>query len=91
MMYYLPWVLLVIVSVWAALAGFFWGLSNGQFSDQQRARYLPLRDLGPMPDLNGSRPHRELLVLFSLLGIALFSIGITIYIIFTHTPGGFKD
>ena len=25
------------------LAGFFWALRNGQFSDQDRARYLPLR------------------------------------------------
>ncbi len=85
MMYYLPWVLLVIVSIWAALAGFFWGLSSGQFSDQQRARYLPLRDSGPFPEVEGHRPNRELAVLFSVFGVALFSIGITIYIIFTHT------
>ncbi|MCF8105769.1 MAG: cbb3-type cytochrome oxidase assembly protein [Desulfohalobiaceae bacterium] len=25
-----------------SLAVFFWALNNGQFSDQQRARYLPL-------------------------------------------------
>ncbi len=87
-MYYLPWVLLVIVSVWAALAGFFWGLSNGQFSDQQRARYLPLRDLSGAPEANRARPNWEMAVLFSLLGIALFSIGITIYIVITHTRMG---
>ncbi len=88
MMYYLPWVLLVIVSVWAALAGFFWALSNGQFSDQQRARYLPLRDLRETPDLKRARPNREVAVLISLLGVALFSIALTIYVILTHTNGG---
>ena len=42
--YYLPWVLLIVVSLWVSLAGFFWALRHGQFSEQERARYLPLRD-----------------------------------------------
>jgi cbb3-type cytochrome oxidase maturation protein len=43
MSYYLPWILLLAAGLGASFAGFFWALRNGQFSDQDRARYLPLR------------------------------------------------
>ncbi len=43
MSYYLPWILLLAAGLGLSFAGFFWALRNGQFSDQDRARYLPLR------------------------------------------------
>lgn len=47
---YLPlWVLLVAFSLYFTLMAFFWGLQSGQFSDQERARFLPLRDAGLPP------------------------------------------
>jgi cbb3-type cytochrome oxidase maturation protein len=47
---YLPlWIILVAFSLWFTLMAFFWGLQSGQFSDQERARFLPLRDAGPTP------------------------------------------
>jgi cbb3-type cytochrome oxidase maturation protein len=43
---YLPfWLILVVFSLTASLAAFLWGLKSGQFSDQDRARYLPLGDI----------------------------------------------
>ena len=43
MSYYVPWICLLAAGLGVSFAGFFWGLANGQFSDQDRARYLPLR------------------------------------------------
>ncbi len=43
-MYFPVWMILVAFSLGISLAAFFWGLHSGQFSDQERARYLPLRD-----------------------------------------------
>jgi hypothetical protein len=41
--YYLFWVLLVCASLWASMGGFLWAHRHGQFRQQERARYLPLR------------------------------------------------
>ena len=41
--YYLPWIMLVVISLWVSLAAFFWAFRHGQLADQERARYLPLR------------------------------------------------
>jgi len=48
-MYFPLWIILVAFSLLASLAAFFWGLQSGQFSDQERARFLPLRDALPAP------------------------------------------
>ena len=46
-MYY-PFFIIYIVSGFVlSLVVFFWALRNGQFKDQGRARFLPLRD-GPV-------------------------------------------
>ncbi|MFZ2448193.1 MAG: cbb3-type cytochrome oxidase assembly protein CcoS [Syntrophobacteraceae bacterium] len=41
-MYYAGWLFLVGISLAVSLAAFLWGLRSGQFSDQDRARFLPL-------------------------------------------------
>lgn len=41
-MYYAGWLFLVVISLAVSLVAFVWGLRSGQFSDQDRARYLPL-------------------------------------------------
>jgi len=41
---YFSWILLVVCSLAVGLAAFLWALHDGQFSDQNRARYLPLLD-----------------------------------------------
>ncbi len=69
MIYYIPWVLLIAASLAARLVGFIWALRNGQFSDQQRARYLALRD-EPIPaaEKESSRISREVYFLLFILG-----------------------
>lgn len=54
MTYVLGWFGLVTISLAISLAAFVWALKNGQFSEQHRLRYLPLRDEecsapGPLP------------------------------------------
>ncbi len=71
MIYYLPWILLMAVSVVASLSLLIWGFRSGQFSEQERARYLPLRDASTHEPV--SRPHRltkEVYVLLALIGSA---------------------
>jgi cbb3-type cytochrome oxidase maturation protein len=48
-MYFPGWIILVAFSLLISLLAFFWGLQSGQFSDQERARFLPLRDGLPQP------------------------------------------
>ena len=48
-MYFSAWMILIAFSLGASLMAFLWGLQSGQFSDQDRARYLPLRDMPPQP------------------------------------------
>ena len=69
-MYDLPWTILVILSLWVSLMGFIWALKSGQFSDQERARYLPLRDeIDFAPVKNPAKFSVEVYVLFAILGI----------------------
>lgn len=42
MIYYLAWLILMIVGLTVSVFLFIWALETGQFSDQVRARYLPL-------------------------------------------------
>ena len=86
--YYLPWVLLIVVSLWVSLAAFFWALKHGQFSEQERARYLPLRsEISPPLIPHASKPTREVYALLGVLcmgGLALLVVLITVL----FRPGG---
>ena len=56
MIYYAGWLFLVGISLAASIAAFIWALRAGQFSDQDRARYLPLgKDLLTEPMMTASR------------------------------------
>jgi len=56
MIYYAGWLFLVGISLLASIAAFIWALRAGQFSDQDRARYLPLgKDLLSEPIRAASR------------------------------------
>lgn len=69
-MYYLSWTLLVIISLWVSVAGFIWALKSGQLAEQNRARYLPLRDENSFaPVRNPGKFPVEVYVLLSILGI----------------------
>ena len=48
-MYYPYFITYMIVGFTISLVVFFWALKNGQFKDQQRARYLPLEEEAEPP------------------------------------------
>ena len=73
-MYY-GWITLVAVSLWVSLVAFIWALRSGQFSDQGRARYLPLRSgLSPAPAKNPSKLTVEVYALLFIGGIGLLGL-----------------
>lgn len=72
-MYFSYWIILVALSLGVSLLAFVWGLCNGQFSDQTRARYLPLGDqsVSPPPACPaGAKIERCALVFIALLGLS---------------------
>jgi len=73
-MYFFGWITLVVISLWVSLVAFIWALRAGQFSDQARARYLPLRrELSIPPDRNPSRLTAEVYVLLFIGAIGLLA------------------
>jgi cbb3-type cytochrome oxidase maturation protein len=68
-MYFPFWLVLVVFSLTASLAAFFWGLKSGQFSDQKRARYLPLGDIRPQAVIK--EPSKWTIEVYVLLFIGL--------------------
>ncbi len=88
-MYYLPWVFLVVASLWVSLAAFFWGLKSGQFSDQTRARFLPLRDEAISPGLkNPPQPSLEVYLLLGILGLGCLILAFTLFLALSSQPSG---
>jgi cbb3-type cytochrome oxidase maturation protein len=87
--YYLPWILLIVASLWVSLAAFFWALKHGQFSDQERARYLPLRDeviLAPLP--RPSKRTREVYALLVVLCMGVLGLLVTLIAVVLRPGGG---
>lgn len=83
-MYYIVWIILVAISLWFSLIGFFWAVRTGQFSDQERARYLPLVGEDLMAEVrNPSRWSREVYAVLIILGIGLlvllFTVGMVLF------------
>jgi cbb3-type cytochrome oxidase maturation protein len=79
-MLYSAWLVLVALSLGVSLAAFIWGLRNGQFTDQDRARYLPLREGIAAGTL--TRPKRRLLEVHVLLFAGALSIAALIIALF---------
>ncbi len=72
---YTYWISLVTISLWVSLVAFVWALRNGQFSDQGRARYLPLTDEFPQqPVAHPSKLTVEAYALFFV--VLLGALGI---------------
>jgi cbb3-type cytochrome oxidase maturation protein len=72
---YTCWIILVTISLFISLVAFVWALRSGQFSDQGRARYLPLGDDFPLQHVRDpSKRNPEAYVLLSI--IILGSLGI---------------
>jgi cbb3-type cytochrome oxidase maturation protein len=81
-MFYLGWLMLIAVGVGVSLGVFVWALKTGQFSDQQRARFLPLKNEQlEMPQAQPLPSEVYALILVVILGIIFFlsTITLTIY------------
>jgi cbb3-type cytochrome oxidase maturation protein len=78
-MYYPYFILYMAAGLIISLAVFFWALKSGQFNDQQRARYLPLKDL-PEPQAEG-KPGPGRLEFYSLWILAGVGLVITAWVL----------
>lgn len=75
-MYFPYFIAYITIGLVIALIVFFWALRNGQFQDQQRARFLPLEKEGEMSGAKASRWKRyEIYLLFFLAAAGLISSG----------------
>jgi cbb3-type cytochrome oxidase maturation protein len=74
-MFFVSWVLLIAAGLLISLGVFFWALRSGQFSDQERARYLPLADGFPLPVVeNPAKLSREVYALLFAVGLGLLAM-----------------
>ena len=87
-MFYLGWILLTATGILSSIAVFIWALRAGQFSDQGRARYLPLGDGFPnAPVKNPSRLSLEVYVLVLVFVIGLLAMAASVALTFFHLKG----
>ena len=71
-MYYPYFIAYMAAGFVISIVVFFWALNNGQFKDQQRARYIPLEsDLNTKPAKASRFARIETIALFSLVCIVL--------------------
>ena len=83
MIYYAGWLYLVAVSLIVSIAAFIWALRDGQFSDQERARYLPLgKDLLSEPiaavSRTKSRVHSAFLCFIAAAAFIAFAAALAL-------------
>jgi len=81
--YYAGWLFLVVISLIVSVAAFMWGLRTGQFSDQERARFLPLgKDLlsEPVPAVSRMKQkfHAVSICVITATALAAFAAALTI-------------
>jgi len=70
-MYFPYFATYMVLGLAAGIGVFWWALKNGQFTDQERARYLPLED-EPAPPVAATRFNRlEAWILMALIGAGL--------------------
>ena len=84
-MYYPYFVTYILTGVIIGLLVFVWALKNDQFSDQQRARFLPLEDKNPGVIKQNFRGRIELVLIFflAIAGI-ISSFAIIAYALLSH-------
>ena len=84
-MYYIVWIILIAISLWISLVGFLWAFRTGQFSDQGRARYLPLTGEFSLPEVkNPSKLSIEVYVLLSIITIGILTMIGSVLLILSH-------
>ena len=89
MAYLFPWIFLILGSLVAGIGLFVWAYHNGQFSDQGRARYLPLRGLNPGTANRGqTSPTKKPYELIGLLAGAIAVFLFTLVLVLLNGKGG---
>ncbi len=82
-MYYPFFLTYILTGVIIGGGVFFWALKSGQFSDQQRARFLPLEDIGPQAGTTSHKAGFQIYIIFSLaLAAILASFALIGYALF---------
>ncbi|MDA3917060.1 MAG: cbb3-type cytochrome oxidase assembly protein CcoS [Deltaproteobacteria bacterium] len=82
-MYYPFFLTYILTGLFIGGTVFYWALKSGQFSDQQRARFLALEDIGPQAGPTSMRGRYQLYFIFSLaLAAILASIALLGYALF---------
>ena len=84
-MYYPYFITYVLSGLIIALLVFIWSLKNGQFSDQRRARFLPLEeDNNPVVNQDRKKKFEIYAVIFILIAGVVSSIAILVYALLSH-------
>ncbi|OGQ91616.1 MAG: hypothetical protein A2464_10650 [Deltaproteobacteria bacterium RIFOXYC2_FULL_48_10] len=69
-MYYPYFLAYILTGVLIGIAVFVWALKNGQFSDQQRARFLALEEVRPKATSHGTGFELYFIFYLALAGVA---------------------
>ncbi|MBL0712298.1 MAG: cbb3-type cytochrome oxidase assembly protein CcoS [Desulfosarcina sp.] len=84
-MYYPYFLTYMALGFGITLIIFFWALDNGQFKDQQRARYLPLHEAPDPPPVRPSRFIRlQIITLFTMAALGLAATAAVILFALVH-------
>ena len=79
-MYFPYFITYIIVGFVISLVVFFWALKNGQFKDQQRARFLPLEEESTPIDTRVSTHSRYETYVLMFLAVAGLSASAAVLI-----------
>lgn len=86
-MYYPYFISYLLAGVAIALVVFAWALKNGQFQDQERARFLPLYGASRRAPVKASKVSRiEVISLFALVIIGLCASFATVIFALVRVP-----
>jgi cbb3-type cytochrome oxidase maturation protein len=84
-MYYPYFLTYIALGFGITLIVFVWALNNGQFKDQQRARYLALHEAPDPPAPGPSRFIRlQMIVLFTMAAVGLAASAAVIIFALVH-------
>jgi len=87
-MFYFGWIVLTFTGISVSIAAFLWALRTGQFSDQGRARFLPLRDEIPIEKISPpSKAPVEVYCLIAFAGVGVFSFAVTLLLLIFRIKG----
>jgi cbb3-type cytochrome oxidase maturation protein len=87
-MFYLGWIVITATGIGVSIVVFLWALRTGQFSDQARARYLPLGGEFPVPSVKDpAKLPAEVYALLFVLGLGLLSLGATVFLTLFRVKG----